>query len=226
MAVLKDISTIDLPRQKFKKFGAAYLTNTELIAILLNTSRERNKSSLDLARELLDTDDSLRNLAEREPEDLAEIKGIGPAKAATIQAAFELAHRYEEERSPLQNALHSPADIAAHFISRFRRAKKEVFTLLCLNNRQQLKGEKQISVGSLSSVATNPREIFSEAFRHQAVGIVLIHNHPSGDPKPSEQDKEITAKLKKGGKLIGISFLDHIILGEDSYFSFHEAELL
>jgi DNA repair protein RadC len=226
MTALRDISISARPREKLQKLGAAYLTTAELLALVLNTSGQRNKSVVELANEILGANGSLRELAEQSSAALAQAKGIGPAKAAVIQAVFELAHRYEEEKHPLPKSFHSPAEIAEHYLPRFRAAKKEVFTLLCLTARHKLKNEKQVSVGNLSAVATDPREIFGTAFQCDAAGIILLHNHPSGDPSPSGHDETLTSRLQKTGELIGIPLLDHIILGARSYFSFQEAGLV
>lgn len=223
---LKDLSTADRPREKLLRFGAAYLTNSELIALLLNTSGTREKSVLDTARELLGSEGRLRALADRDIAQLTQTKGIGPAKAVIIQAAFELAHRYEEERHPLPAHFHSPAEIAEHFFARFRDATAEVFTMLSFNARQKLLDTHTLAVGTLTSVETQPREIFGHAFAARAAGIILLHNHPSGIPTPSGHDEDITSRVSSAGHLIGIPLLDHIIIGDESYFSFHEAGLL
>lgn len=226
MTILKDLSTDDRPREKLLKFGAAYLTKSELLALLLNTSGDRGTSVLDLARTLLTSAGSLRTLAMTDIRTLCQTKGIGPAKAAIILAAFELAHRYEEESNPLPTYFHSPAEIAAHFIPRVRALQKEVFTLLCFGKQQKLLEEKELAVGTLTAVETHPREIFSEAIGCRAIGIILLHNHPSGDPHPSGHDTDITTRIHGGGALLGIPLIDHIILGADGYFSFHEAGLI
>lgn len=226
MSLLKNFSVADRPREKLLQIGAENLTNAELLAILLNTSGQKNRSVLDLGRELIGQTGTLRELASRSTEELMTRKGIGSAKAVMVQATFELARRYETERRPLAKKMNSARAIASHFLARFRDSKKEVFTLLCVSSQRKLLKEKQIASGSLTTVIAEPREIFSPAFACHASGIILLHNHPSGDPTPSEEDEEITSRIKSGGKLLGIPLLDHIILGEDSYFSFQEAGML
>jgi len=223
--IIRDLSTADRPREKLAKFGAAYLTDAELIALLFNTSGQRNRSVLDLARDLLGENGSLRELAGKSGSQISTVKGIGPTKAAVIQAVFELAHRFEEEKHPIAD-FHSPAEIAAHFMSRFRDKSEEVLLLLGFNGRQRLISESQLSVGTIDAVQARPRDIFEQAITSKVKGFVLLHNHPSGNPTPSKADKHITSLIQAGGELLGIPLLDHVVLGNNTYFSFHEAGLI
>jgi DNA repair protein RadC len=221
--LIKNISPSERPREKMLKFGADCLTNSELLAILLNNSGQRNLSVLELAHQLLGDSGSLRKLAQCSIMELTHQKGIGPAKAMILKSAFEIARRFEEECHPLSCKLNSPTQIAKHFMPRFRDAKQEVFILLCLNSKKQLLTQKKISIGGLSAVSLKPRDFFRIALEQQATGIILLHNHPSGDSNPSKEDCKLTAITKTGSETVGISLLDHIIIGDRSYYSFHEA---
>jgi len=226
LTTLKNLATTDRPREKILRFGPDFLTNFELLALLLNNSGQREKSVLELAREILGPENSFRAIAGKEVKNLKKIKGMGEAKSAMLLAVFELARRFEQEKKPLPKIFDSAAKVAAHFSARLRDYTHEVFILISLNSRNQLIEFDEIASGDLHSVETNPRKIFSTAFGSGAAGIILLHNHPSGSPEPSISDKDITCRIDAIGKLIGVPLLDHIILGEDSYFSFQEKNLL
>ena len=223
---IKTLAVSDRPREKLLERGAESLATSELLAILLNNSGQVGVSVLDLAQRMLGKDASLRALAAKSFRDLAAERGIGPAKAATLLAAFELAHRFEEEVHPLPTTLGSPAATAEHFYSRLRDMQSEVFFMLYLDARGRLKGKRKLFEGHLSGVTLHPRELFRAALDAHAASIVLLHNHPSGIPTPSAADYEVTSRIADAGASLGVPLLDHLIIGDHVYYSFHEhAEL-
>jgi DNA repair protein RadC len=163
---------------------------------------------------------NLRGVVNASIEELAETKGIGPAKASQIKAALELSKRLEsdvgEEPKPI---FKSPEDVAAVMRSKLKGKKKEHFWVVCLDTRNRLIDWKQVSIGSLDTSIVHPREVFKEAVSASAASVIFVHNHPSGDPEPSKEDIELTKRLVKAGEIIGIDVLDHIIVCDKSYLS-------
>jgi DNA repair protein RadC len=154
---------------------------------------------------------------------LLTIPGLGPAKAASLLAAFELARRLEEKPLEWGLPIRSPVDIHRHFQSRIRGAHRESFHVLLLDGRHRLIGEAEVSVGTLTASLVHPREVFREAICAAAAAVVLVHNHPSGDPSPSGEDRRVTERLVSAGGLLGIPVVDHLIIAEGGHFSFREA---
>jgi DNA repair protein RadC len=177
---------------------------------------------------LVRTFDGLRALDAASIAELCQIKGIGPAKATTIKAALELGKRLFGE--PVQRHLKvtSPQDLVNYFQPRLQHLRKEVFKAVLLNTKHQMLKDVTVSEGSLSASLVHPREAFLPAIKESAAAVIFLHNHPSGDPTPSTEDKELTLRLVEVGQLIGISVLDHIIIGSGSpgYISFRDAGLL
>lgn len=215
------------PREKMRKSGADALTDAELLALIIRTGDHSSRqSAIDLGRNMLKSFGDLRKLSCATFSELCSVKGAGPAKAASILAALTIAGRIKTERLESLERFTSPLQIFNHFHYRFRDRKKEYFLILLLDGKNRIIREEQVSEGSLNQSIVHPREVFKPAVKESAAAVILIHNHPSGDPSPSREDREITRRLKEGGDLLGIRVLDHIIIGDNSYLSFVEQGLL
>ena len=223
---MKELPPADRPREKMINNGAAVLTDSELLAILIG-SGTKEKSALDIARDLTAEGGMLSNLATaRDVKELAKMKGLGLAKAATIIAALELGRRVALAEPQSRDSITSPEDGVALLMPRLRYETKEHFLVVLLNSKNKVLQIEQISEGSLNSSVVHPREVFMPAVLHHAAAILAAHNHPSGDPTPSKEDKDLTKTLAEAGKYMGIPVLDHIIIGDASYFSFKEHSYL
>jgi DNA repair protein RadC len=207
------------PRERLLAHGAAALANPELLALLLRTGT-RGRSATQLAHHLLAN--GLGALAQAAPGELAAIGGIGPAKAATLLAAFELGRRIAAK--PLQRGerIGSPEDVHRHFHARLRDAPAEEFHIVLLDARHRVLRSVLTSQGTLTASLVHPREVFRPALREAAAALVLVHNHPSGDPTPSTEDRQITRRLARAGALLGIPVLDHVIVADRGYASLRE----
>lgn len=212
------------PREKLLKRGATALSDAELLALVLRTGdAAAGKSAIDLGRELLARfDGSLRLLAQAELNELQQVKGLGLAKAASLKAAFTLAARFQARPLASLEAFTAPSQIFEHFHHELRDLRKEQFLVLLLDGKNRISRKVPVSQGSLNQSIVHPREVFAPAVRESAAAVIFIHNHPSGDPAPSREDREITRRLKEAGELLGIRVLDHVIIGDGSYYSFSE----
>ena len=198
------------------------LSNSELLAILIRTGTPQ-RSALDIARELTDDDGFYSNIAKaRSVADLSKIKGLGPAKAATILAAVELGRRVAGAQPQKKIRFSSPEACVNFLMPRLRYEGNEKFVVMLLDSKNQLIKMQQVSEGSLNASVVHPREVFAPAVLHRAACILAAHNHPSGDPAPSSEDRRLTSALKETGIVMGIPLLDHIIIGDGRYFSFRE----
>ncbi len=206
------------------RHGAQALSDAELVAVLLGTGR-RGETAVDLSRLLLQGDGAgsggLRRLAELSLAELAQVPGVGPAKAARLKAALELGRRLAGTAAD-RSAIRSPRDAGSLLMEDMRYLDQEQFRVVLLNAKHQVLGVETVSVGGLASSIVHPREVFKRAIRRSAAAIILAHNHPSGDPTPSREDLEVTRRLTEVGKLMGIEVLDHIIIGDNRYVSFRE----
>ena len=223
---MKELPPEDRPREKLIKNGAAALTDSELLAILIGSGTPE-KSALDIARDLTADNGILNNIAiVHDVKELAKTKGLGRAKASIIIAALELGRRIASAEPLLRDSITSPEDGVALLMPRLRYEAKEHFLVVLLNSKNKVLEIKQISEGSLNSSVVHPREVFAPAVLHHAAAILTAHNHPSGDPTPSKEDKDLTNTLVQAGKYMGIPVLDHIIIGDARYFSFKEHSYL
>jgi DNA repair protein RadC len=213
------------PRERLLQDGPQHLTEAELLGILLGKGT-RNKTAIDLARELLDRYESLQKLFSRSPSELTTVKGIGSAKAAILSAAFELVRRIQSRKDVDRPLFKRSSDVADHYLPLMRDLRKEVFKVLLLNRANRFIREVFISEGTLDASIVHPRDVFKEALLEPAAAIILIHNHPSGNPSPSDEDLRITKQLVEAGRLLGIKVYDHIILAGESYASFADQGLL
>ena len=223
---IKEIPLNDRPREKMAANGAAVLTDAELIAILLRTGTAE-KSAIDIASEMTADGGLYKRLAGiTRLNELTNIKGLGQAKAATVLAALEIGRRIASAKPLEKIHLSCPQDVADFLMPRLRYAAKEQFVVILLNNKNKVIGTEVVSEGSLSSSIVHPREVYAPAILHHAAAIMVAHNHPSGDPKPSTEDTEVTRVLARSGKVLGISMIDHVIIGDGNYYSFLENEAL
>ena len=221
---IKEIPVDDRPREKMANKGATALTDAELVAILLRTGTAE-KSALDIASELTADGGLYKRLASvTRLNELTNIKGLGQAKAATVLAALEIGRRIASAKPVEKIHLSCPQDVAELLMPRLRYAVKEQFIVILLNGKNKVIGTEVISEGSLSSSIVHPREVYASALLHHAAAIMVAHNHPSGDPKPSDEDREITSLLVRSGKVLGIPLVDHIVIGDGTYYSFQENE--
>ena len=221
---IKSLPLDDRPREKLIKNKPKSLSNSELLAIILGTGNKK-ESVINVTSKLL-SKYNIKSLSRLGIGTLKKELGIGDAKACQIVACFELGRRLakfkEDKKRPIKNA----KDIAKIFIPEMGSLKKEHFKGIYLDSRKRIIKEETIFIGSLNESIIHPREIFQIALNENAAALILIHNHPSGDPKPSVQDIEITKDLVKAGDIIGIPVMDHIIIGSNNYFSFREKDLI
>ncbi|HEX2770601.1 MAG TPA: DNA repair protein RadC [Geobacteraceae bacterium] len=218
---IKEWPEDERPREKLLKRGPETLTDAELLALILRTGDASSKrSALDIGRELLQEFGDLRALAAASLTDICRNKGTGPAKAACLKAALELANRVKSRRLESSERYTSPQQIFEHYHFTYRDRRKEYFLALLLDGKNRIIREVQVSEGSLNQSIVHPREVFSPAVRESAAAIILVHNHPTGDPTPSREDIDITRRLKEAGELMGVRVLDHIIIGDGTFLSF------
>lgn len=217
--------TENLPYERFLRFGPEHLTESELIAIILRTGT-RDTSALELAEKVLALAkyprEGLLGLYDVTLEELMEIKGIGLVKAVKLKCLAELSRRISTARASKGVQYTNASMVAECYMERLRHRDTECVYLLCLDMKGQLIKEKKLSDGSVRMALISPREIFIEALACKAVNIILVHNHPSGDPTPSRADIQLTATLQELGLKMDIPMLDHIIIGDNSYVSFRE----
>jgi DNA repair protein RadC len=216
----------DRPRERLWAVGPAALTGQELLAIVLGTGC-RGHDALDVAGELLArVDGSLRRLAGRLPAEFARVLGVGPGKAARIAASLELGRRACLEETPPPVRIRGPADVQRYYASRLRDLAVEEFHVLALGSQSQVLGDLFITRGILNSSLVHPREVFRAAIAEAAAAIIVVHNHPSGDPTPSADDRAVTRQLVAAGRLLDLPVYDHVVVGGDSFVSLAEAGLL
>ena len=216
----------DRPRERLWSLGPAALTTAELLAIVLGTGGG-GQDVLELAARLLElTEGSLRRLAQRPGAELLRCAGIGPTKAARVIAAFELGARTVREERPAVQRIREPEDVIRLFGSRLRDLPVEEFHLIALDSQSQVLREVLITRGLLNSSLVHPREVFRAAIAEAAAGIIVVHNHPSGDPTPSAEDRAATRQLASAGQLLDVPLYDHVIIAGDRFVSFATAGLL
>lgn len=222
---IKDWRPDEQPREKMMLHGAKSLSDSELLAIFIGNGT-RGESAIDLAKKLLNKYKSITELASCSITQLKSVKGIGDAKAVTIAAAFEAAKRIKVSPFDKKRINRSPGDIAEYYMPQFIGVKNEYFYVLLMNSANQIFREVIVSQGTLDTSLVHPREVFRHAITESAASIILMHNHPSGNPSPSIQDKNITKQLQEAGIIIGIKVLDHLIIAGEEYFSFVENGLI
>lgn len=219
---IKNLPEQDRPREKMIKQGAAALTDAELLAILLRTGT-KEKSALVLARDIVTLNqEKLLFLEQCDVNSFCQIKGIGQTKAVTIVAALELGRRVSMSEISNLSMIKTPHEAAKIFVPLLRSEKKEQLYVMLLNIKNKLLGVERISLGTLNSTLAEPRDVFALAMSKNAAALILAHNHPSGDPTPSADDKSTTERMIEAGDVLGIKVLDHIIVGAGRYYTFKD----
>jgi len=216
---MKDLPKTERPRERLLSIGPENLSDAELLAILIGGG-SRNENAIGLAQRLLATFGSIQRLTEAGNRAIESVKGIGKAKVAQIRAGLELGRRNGLEPISTGIPIKSSKQTFEHYRARMKGLKKETFLCLLLDTKHNVICEEEIAVGSLNETVVHPREVFKRAIAESAAAVLFVHNHPSGSPEPSGQDKQLTRRLTEVGKLIGIRVLDHLIVGRDGYYSF------
>lgn len=218
---IKDMAKSELPKERLIQYGEKSLSNSELLAILINTGRQ-GFSSIDIANEIINKVNNLKELKLLSIHDLLKIKGIGLHKAVTLKAAFELGERINKRNSIEKVKIKSPKDVADMMMSKMKDLTQEHLVALFLNTKNIVIKEETIFIGTLNSSVIHPREVFNAAIRASCNAVIVIHNHPSGDVTPSKEDIATTIRLKECGQILGIELLDHIIIGDQKFTSLVE----
>ncbi|MBE3575428.1 MAG: DNA repair protein RadC [Firmicutes bacterium] len=224
-ASLKRLPPLERPREKLHARGVAALSDSELLAVCLHTGTS-DESALALADRLLARFGGLRGLASVQPDELCAVRGVGPAKAARVAAALELGRRLAYQEAAQRVTLPTPEAVARFMMPEMRFLEKEHFRVILLDTKNQVIEVHLVSVGTLSSSLVHPRELFRQSIRRGCASVILVHNHPSGDPTPSPEDIQVTRRLQAAGELLGIDVLDHIIIGDNKYVSLRQQGLM
>jgi DNA repair protein RadC len=212
---------LDRPRERLEALGVAALSDAELLALLLRTGGP-GADALAVAAGLLAAQGGLLGLARAAGPELARVSGVGPAKAASLRAGLELGRRLAARRLEAGRPIRGPEDVFRHFHSELRHASQERFYVVLLDGRHRVLRHELVSQGTLTASLVHPREVFRPVLRAAAAAVVLVHNHPSGDPTPSREDRDITERLVRAGELLGIPVLDHVVVAERGYRSLRE----
>jgi DNA repair protein RadC len=224
--VLKETPVVDRPRERLYRLGPGALTNAELLGILLSTGRAGH-SAADVAAALLNEGGpALGDLARRAPAELARTTGIGAAKASRIAAALELGRRLQEDGRGERVRIRAPADVYRYYAPRLADLPAEEFHVLALDTQSGVLRDLLVTRGLLNASLVHPREVFRGAIAEAAAGIIVVHNHPSGDPTPSADDRAATRQLVEAGRVLDVPVYDHVVIGAGRYVSFAEAGLL
>jgi DNA repair protein RadC len=211
----------DRPRERLDTLGPAALSDAELIALLLRTG-DRGADALSVANDLLELQGGLQGLSSAASSELRRSAGIGPAKSASVRAALEIGRRLAGRRLSAGSVIRSPSDVYRHFHPSLRDARQERFVVVLLDARQRVLRSEVVSQGTLTASLVHPREVFRPALRDAAAALVLVHNHPSGDPTPSAEDREVTSRLARAGEILGIRVVDHVVVAERGFCSLRE----
>jgi len=212
------------PRERLLSHGAAALSDAQLLAIIIKNGKT-GRTAMDLALELLAKFSTLSGIDQAGIQELCSVPGIGPAKAAEIKAAIELGRRYQKP-SMAGAAFCSSGDVAGYYLPRMKDLKRETFCCALLDTKNKVIKDEVVSIGSLTASLVHPRDTFKAAIRESAAAVIFIHNHPSGDSKPSQEDILLTRRLVQAGDVLGIQVLDHIIIGDGQHYSFRDNGLI
>ncbi len=234
---IKEWPTEERPRERMEALGPRALASRELLALLIETGIPASaagggRTSLDVAGDLLrrfragDGNDSLRRILAAPLAELCAVPGIGPAKAAKVQAGLELGRRAAEETRGERDRVRTPRDVYERMRLSMRDLPYEEFHLLLLNTQNEVLRDQLVSRGTVDASIVHPREVFRPAILESAAALILVHNHPSGDPTPSAEDRAVTQQLRSCGETLGIDVIDHVVIGEGRFVSFVEAGLL
>lgn len=207
------------PRERLLEDGPGALTDAQLLAIVLRVGRPKT-SAVEVGMDLLKRLGGLQGLANRSVRELCAVPGIGPTKVAQIKAAIELGKRVLATPLTTGTVITQSRTVFDHYYPLLRDLRRELFKVVLLDAKHAVIREKTVSEGSLTSSLVHPREVFNEAVRESAAAVIFLHNHPSGDPKPSKEDRALTARLQEAGDILGVQVLDHVIIGDGRYVSF------
>lgn len=229
---IKEMPEDERPQEKLMKFGANYLSNAELLALIIRTGTKKGDSAIDTAKNILRSiksesdENGLNSLKNANFANLMKVEGIGEAKAAMIIAAVELGVRLANSSYNSKIRITSPSIAANYVLSEMSSLEEEHFRIMTINTKKEINYVREISKGTINMTLVHPREVFKSAISDNAHSIILLHNHPTGDPRPSKEDINLTNNLVEASKIIDIEILDHIIIGDNKYFSFLEENLL
>lgn len=223
---VKELPESERPYERFQMLGAEALSDAELLAIIIKTGT-RDMTSLDLARQLLsECRGNLLNLHALSYEELLECRGIGPVKAMQLKAVAELSNRIAKTDSRQRLCFDQPESVAGYFMETLRHQSREVFLAAFFDAKCHFLGDSTIAAGGADCAYVSVSELFREALKKHAIQLVVLHNHPSGDPKPSDADIALTERIVDGAKLLGLRVLDHIVIGDNRYYSFLEHSIM
>lgn len=223
---VKELPESEKPYEKCLRYGAEYLSDAELLAVIIRTGTAGMKS-IEVAQEILNCKEkSFLNLYHMSLKELMEIPGIGTVKAIQLKCLAEITKRMTKTARICEVSLNSASSVASYYMEELRHEDREKLILCMFDSKCVLLGDEVISIGTVNASLISPREVFKQALLNQAVYIILLHNHPSGNPMPSTQDKLVTRRIQECGELLGIHLSDHIIIGDNQYFSFREENLL
>ncbi len=222
---MRDMPSDDRPRERLDKLGPEALRDAELIAVIFRTGT-REKNAVALAEDVLRTFGDLRRLSQASIEEIQRVKGVGKVKAIELKAALELGKRLVNHQKIFTKRIQKPADVANLLMNTYKDYEIECFMCILMNIKNDVIKIEKVSQGGIDSTVASPMDVFKLAVRIGAPNIIITHNHPSGDPEPSQTDIEITQQLKNAGDILGVQLLDHIIFGDGKYISLKERGLL
>ncbi len=222
---IKDLPADERPRERLVRYGAEALSNAELLAIILRVGTQEY-SAIGLAEHMLSRFNGLKGIATSSVEDLSRIKGLGIAKAAQIKAMAELGKRLAASVGHSRPTIRSPQDAADLVMPELRDEPQEHFKGIFLNSKNEVLKIRTITIGSLDASMIAPRELFRDAISTNSASVIIAHNHPSGDPTPSQEDITVSKRLSEAGKVVGIEVLDHLVIGEGRWVSLKERGLM
>jgi len=223
---IKELPRDERPREKLAHGGESRLSDAELLAIILGSGTKR-ETAVQMAQRILKEAGNLKALSSMSVSEMtAQFHGVGPARAAQLKAALELSRRYSRELAEAKPRFSNSRVVYMHFHESFLGKQQEELWIAVVDMKNQMIAKQEISRGTLNGSPVHPREVFNVAIRNSGAGIILLHNHPSGDPAPSPEDRKVTIQMMEAGKLLGIPLLDHIIIGNGSYFSFKDQGLI
>ncbi len=222
---IRDLPSEERPRERMILWGAEALSDIELLAILIGSGTAK-EGVLQLSQRLISEYGGLHSLFQTGLARLQKASGLGPAKACMLTACFELSKRLSSQQRTLKSNIRTPEDVAGIFMSKMRYLKQEHLKALYMDIKNRLLDQRTISIGTLDSSIIHPRDIFRHAVDLPCAAIILVHNHPTGDPSPSQEDIQVTKRVIKSGEIMGIPLLDHIIIGDGRYISLKEKHFL
>ncbi len=225
---LKDLPQTERPYEKFQACGPDCMTDAELLAIIIRVGT-KEKHAVELMNTVLQASSKgagLVGLSKLSVRELREIPGIGPVKAIQLKCVMELAIRLSKQETKGEIRFNQPCSIADYYMLEYRFKEREELVLIMLDTKGKLLRDAVISSGTINYSIVEPREVFVTAFQYHAVQIILLHNHPSGDPTPSKEDINATKRIQKAGEIVGIELIDHIIIGDNRYISMRERDLM